>query len=47
MERVRPDESVVLVGRLWLEPTIGPHEDELCAAWVRIEADRIGLALAS
>ncbi len=47
MERVRGDESVVLVGRLWLEPAIGPHEDELCAARVRIEADRIGLALAS
>ena len=47
MESVRGDESVVLVGRLWLEPAIGPHEDELCAARVRIEADSIGLDLAS
>jgi hypothetical protein len=47
MDSVQGDESVVLVGRLWLEPAIGLHEDELCAARVRIEADRIGLALAS
>jgi hypothetical protein len=47
MKGLRGRETVVLVGELWLEPVVGPLEDELSAARVRIEADSIGIELAS
>jgi hypothetical protein len=47
MKSLRGREAVVLRGALWLEQVVGPLEDDLSATRVRIEADSIGIELAS
>jgi hypothetical protein len=47
MKGLRGQDAVVLAGQLWMEPVTGPIEDELSATRVRIEADSIGIELAS